>query len=165
MVVTQAVADEHGLRTISDLLDVDHELIFGGPPECPLRPFCILGLEQVYGLRFKDFLPLDAGGSTTHEALRTSHIDIAVLFSTDPAIGNGDLVALEDDLRLQPAENVTPLVNSAALDRWGAALADVLDQVSEHMTTEELRGLNDAVANGASPADAAAQWLTAEGLA
>jgi osmoprotectant transport system substrate-binding protein len=165
VVVTQALVAEHGLRSISDLLDVDDDLIFGGPPECPVRPFCLLGLEEVYGLQFKDFLALDAGGRTTHEALRTSHVDVAVLFSTDPAIGAGDLVALDDDRRLQPAENVTPLVNAAALDRWGAALADVLDQVSAQLTTEELRDLNDAVANGASPANAAMQWLTAEGLA
>ena len=37
-------------------------LTFGGPPECPSRPQCLAGLEQVYGLKFKEFVRLDTGG-------------------------------------------------------------------------------------------------------
>ncbi len=51
-VVTQETADEFGLETISDLADVDEPLTLGGPPECPERPFCLLGLIDTYGLRF-----------------------------------------------------------------------------------------------------------------
>jgi osmoprotectant transport system substrate-binding protein len=51
-VVTQETADEYGLATVSDLADVDDALTLGGPPECPERPFCIQGLEEVYGLQF-----------------------------------------------------------------------------------------------------------------
>src|SRR4051794_1998130 len=35
--------------------------VLGGPPECPERPFCQQGLEDIYGLAFKDFKALDAG--------------------------------------------------------------------------------------------------------
>jgi osmoprotectant transport system substrate-binding protein len=52
-VVTQETADEFGLATISDLADVGEPLILGGPPECPERPFCLLGLEDTYGLQFE----------------------------------------------------------------------------------------------------------------
>ncbi len=51
-VVTQETADEFGLATVSDLADVDEELVLGGPPECPEREFCLQGLEEVYGLSF-----------------------------------------------------------------------------------------------------------------
>jgi osmoprotectant transport system substrate-binding protein len=51
-VVTQETADEHGLETVSDLADVDEPLTLGGPPECPERRPCLLGLIEVYGLAF-----------------------------------------------------------------------------------------------------------------
>jgi osmoprotectant transport system substrate-binding protein len=53
LVVTQETADEFGLTTISDLATVTEQLTLGGPPECPERPFCILGFEEVYGLTFE----------------------------------------------------------------------------------------------------------------
>jgi osmoprotectant transport system substrate-binding protein len=51
-VVTQETADKYDLTTISDLADVDESLTLGGPQECPDRPFCLLGLEDTYGLKF-----------------------------------------------------------------------------------------------------------------
>ncbi|MDP1820596.1 MAG: glycine betaine ABC transporter substrate-binding protein [Acidimicrobiales bacterium] len=51
-VVTQETAEEHGLATVSDLAGVDEALVLGGPPECPSRPPCLLGLIEVYGLQF-----------------------------------------------------------------------------------------------------------------
>ncbi len=51
-VVTAETADDLGLETVSDLADVDESLVLGGPPECPEREFCLVGLEEVYGLTF-----------------------------------------------------------------------------------------------------------------
>src|SRR4029434_1314989 len=50
---------------LSPLGGVADELTFGGPPECPQRPFCLPGLHEVYGVLFDDFTPLDAGGPLT----------------------------------------------------------------------------------------------------
>ena len=52
LVVTAETAERLGLRSVSDLLAVDEALVLGGPPECPERPLCIPGYEEVYGLRF-----------------------------------------------------------------------------------------------------------------
>ena len=51
--MTKATADKYSLVKISDLTTVPDQLTIGGPPECPERPFCILGFEQTYGLTFK----------------------------------------------------------------------------------------------------------------
>ncbi|MPY94793.1 MAG: glycine/betaine ABC transporter substrate-binding protein [Acidimicrobiia bacterium] len=51
-VVTQETADEFGLAAVSDLAGVSEALKLGGPPECPERPFCLIGLEDTYGLTF-----------------------------------------------------------------------------------------------------------------
>lgn len=52
-VVTKATADEYGLEKVSDLASVSSELVLGGPPECPQRPFCAMGLQDTYGLTIK----------------------------------------------------------------------------------------------------------------
>ena len=51
-VVTKETADEHGLKTVSDLATVTEALTLGGPPECPERPLCLKGLIDTYGLKF-----------------------------------------------------------------------------------------------------------------
>ena len=53
IVVTAATAARYGLRSVADLARVAPRLAFGGPPECPERVYCLLGLKQVYGLRFR----------------------------------------------------------------------------------------------------------------
>ncbi len=68
--MTAETAEEFKLETVSDLESVAGELVMGGPPECPTRPLCLLGYEQVYGLNFKEFKPLDAGGPLTLRGAR-----------------------------------------------------------------------------------------------
>jgi osmoprotectant transport system substrate-binding protein len=161
-VVTSEVAQRYGLRTLSDLAPVAPELTLGGPPECPSRPTCLLGLGRVYGLTFKHFVALDAGGPISRQALLAGDVDVALLFTTDPAITQEHLVELVDDRHLQPAENITPLVRTEVVDRWGPGLTAVLDDVSARLTTGALRDLNGAVASGTEPAAVAAAWLAVE---
>jgi osmoprotectant transport system substrate-binding protein len=164
-VVRRQTADAYGLRSISDLRPIASRLTFGGPPECPSRPFCVLGLRRTYGLDIKKFLPTDTGGPLTLQALSTGQVDVALLFSTDPRLTGGDLVALRDDRRLQPAENITPLVHRAALRRWGLPLERSIDAVSARLTTEVLRALNrEVVIRDRPPSVVAAEWLHGEGI-
>ena len=161
-VVTAEVAQRYGLRTVSDLAPVASQLTLGGPPECPSRPTCLLGLGRVYGLTFEHFVALDPGGPISRQALLAGDVDVALLFTTDPAITQEHLVELVDDRHLQPAENITPLVRSEIVDRWGPGVTTVLDDVSRRLTTGTLREMNGAVASGMEPAAVAASWLAAE---
>jgi osmoprotectant transport system substrate-binding protein len=45
-VVTGDLARQRSLERISDLQPIAHELVFGGPPECPDRPLCLEGLSS-----------------------------------------------------------------------------------------------------------------------
>jgi osmoprotectant transport system substrate-binding protein len=166
IVVTQETAERFDLSTISDLEEPDDELVFGGPPECPSRPLCLLGLEDTYELGFRAFQPLDAGGPLTLGALLAGEVDVALLFETDPDISGHDLVILRDDRHLQPAENVMPVLRQEVLDEHGEGVTEILDEISAAMTTEDLRGLNSRIDDEAvAPVDAAEQWLDEEGLA
>jgi osmoprotectant transport system substrate-binding protein len=166
IVVTAATAARYGLRSVADLARVAPRLAFGGPPECPERVYCLLGLKQVYGLRFRVFIPLDAGGPLTLQALQAGDIGVALLFSTDPAITADHLVVLADDRGLQPAENVVPLVRRDVVARYGPRLLTVLDTVSARLTTGLLRALDALVElRGQDPRLVAQSWLRAQGLA
>ena len=162
-VVTPETAKRHGLTRLSDLASVSGDLTFGGPPECATRPLCLAGLERVYGVQFAEVVRLDAGGPLTTQALRTGAVDVALLFTTHPALETGDLVELADDRSLQPSENVTPIVRTEVIDRWPVVVS-LVDGVSARLTTEALRDMNAAVARGDRIAAVAARWLGAEGL-
>src|SRR5207244_181950 len=164
IVVTAATAARYRLRSIADLAKVAPGMMFGGPPECPGRAYCLRGLKRVYGLRFKAFTPLDAGGPLTLQALEEGDVGVALLFTTDPDIPARHLVVLADDRGLQPAENITPLVLGDAVARHGPGLMAVLNTVSAHLGTASLRALNARVEiHGQNPRQVAANWLRAQG--
>jgi osmoprotectant transport system substrate-binding protein len=165
IVVTAATAARYGLRSIADLARLAPGLMFGGPPECPGRAYCLPGLKRVYGLRFKAFIPLDAGGPLTLQALEEGDIGVALLFTTDPDIPARHLVVLADDRGLQPAENITPVVRRDVIARYGPNLLAALNAVSALLDTGELRGLDAQVElAGQDPRLVAGRWLRAHGL-
>ena len=161
-VVTQETADAHSLASVSDLQPVAGELTLGGPPECPERPFCIPGLKETYGIEFGEFVPLDAGGPLTIEALDSAEIDVALLFSTQSVILDKGWVLLEDDKGLQAADNITPLWNTESTDQEAEGL---LNEVSATLTSDKMLELNGRVEiDGEDPADVARSHLEDEGL-
>jgi osmoprotectant transport system substrate-binding protein len=89
--VTKAFADANGLKTLSDLAAKCNggELVLGGPPECPDRPFCRPGLERTYGLKFTGFSALDAGGPLTQAALRQGKVTLGLVFSSAGFLSSG----------------------------------------------------------------------------
>jgi osmoprotectant transport system substrate-binding protein len=166
IVVTGATAARYRLRRVSDLARVAPGLVFGGPPECPERPYCLLGLRQAYGLRFRAFAALDAGGPLTRQALESGDIGVALLFTTDPAIAARHLVILADDRDLQPAENVVPVLRRDTAGRYGTGLLAALDAVSARLSTPVLAALDAQVElDGRDPSVVAERWLQDQGLA
>ncbi|HKY88545.1 MAG TPA: glycine betaine ABC transporter substrate-binding protein, partial [Candidatus Limnocylindrales bacterium] len=139
-------------------------LVLGGPPECPQRPFCAKGLTDTYGISFKEFKPLDAGGPITVEAVKGGDVDVGLLFTSDPAIAANGFVLLEDDKHLQLADNLVPVVRQEVLDA-SPGLADLLNGIMAKLSQAELTNLNKSVTVDGQDPDAAAQaWLTANGF-
>jgi osmoprotectant transport system substrate-binding protein len=166
IVVTAATAARYRLRTISDLARVAGRLVFGGPPECPERPYCLLGLRLSYGLRFREFVPLDAGGPLTRQALTAGDINVALLFTTDPVIRARHLVVLADNRHLQPAENIVPVFRQATAHRFGPGLLAALNALSARLSAAALAGLDAQVGlDGRAPRAVAERWVRAQGLA
>ena len=164
-VVTKDTASAKNLKKISDLSPVASGLILGGPAECPQRPFCALGLKNVYGLTFKDFKPLDAGGPLTVAALEGKQIDVGLLFTSDPSIVAKSFVLLDDDKHLQLADNIAPVVRNAVLQKDDGTLKRLLNQISAKLSQAELNGMNKQVAVDKMDGKAVATaWLKKQGL-
>jgi osmoprotectant transport system substrate-binding protein len=86
--VTKPVADQYGLKTLSDFAAMcsGTASVLAGPPECPERTFCQLGLADTYGITFGSFFTADAGGSQTKTALRTGAATLGLVFSSDSSL-------------------------------------------------------------------------------
>lgn len=162
LVVTQETATKYGLTKISDLEPIADQLVLGGPPECPKRPFCLIGFKDVYGLDFAEFKPLDTGGPITVANLESGDIDVGLLFSSDGAIAAKNFVVLDDDKHLQPADNIVPVVRTAV---DSPKLDDVINAVSAKITTSELSQMNKLVNIDKEDASTVARdWLAANGF-
>jgi osmoprotectant transport system substrate-binding protein len=160
--VTKETADQYNLVKMSDLAPIASQLTLGGPPECPTRPFCQQGLESTYGLTFQEFKALDAGGPLSKTALADGTVDVALIFSTDGAIADKGFVVLEDDKKLQNADNVVPVIQ---VDKATAEVKEILNGVSAKLTTEDLTGLNKRADIDREDPDALAEeWLKEFGV-
>lgn len=116
------------------------DLTLGAPADCETNPFCIPGLQDVYGVDLSDgFTSLDPG--LIPDALDSGEIDIALLFSTSGVIADKGWVVLEDDQNMLAADNVIPVL-TAELDEAYPDLAGVANGVSSALTTENLTEMN-----------------------
>jgi osmoprotectant transport system substrate-binding protein len=86
--VTKDFADKYKVSTLSQFAAKcsGKATVLGGPPECPQRPFCEVGLEKTYGISFGKFAQLDAGGAQSKNGLKTGKVSIALLFTSDAAL-------------------------------------------------------------------------------
>src|SRR5438552_4992011 len=166
-VVTKDTQSKYNLKKLSDIASgsAQGQLVLGGPAECPSRPFCKVGLEGTYGIKFKDFKPLDAGGPLTVAALDGKQIDLGLLFTSDPTIVAKSFVLLEDDKHLQLSDNIAPVVRNDLLTKDDGTIKRPLNSISPKLTPDELDGMNQpgAVAKK-DPKDVAKDWLKKQGL-
>jgi osmoprotectant transport system substrate-binding protein len=164
-VVTKATADKNKLAKLSDVAAVGSQLVLGGPPECPTRPFCALGLKNTYGITFKDFKPLDTGGPLTVAALKAAQIDVGLLFTSDSTIAVNGFVLLDDDKHLQLSDNVAPVVRNDLLSKAPSDFKSLINSIAPKLTTAELTALNkQADVDKTDPKAIASAWLKKQGL-
>ena len=167
-VVRPDTATQYNLAKMSDLAAVQDKIKWALPPDCDKNNLCKGALEQ-YGITYppKQRTPLAACDAPIAQALQGKAVDLAELCSTQPAIAQFGFIALEDDKKTQPAENIAPLVRDDYLAKVAdkAAFQKLLDDASAKMTTEELTKLGVEIAvNNRDVAEVAKEWLTAQGL-
>jgi osmoprotectant transport system substrate-binding protein len=161
--VTRATAERLRLKNISDLAGKAQKLTLYGAPECRQRLDCLLGLEQVYGLHFKKFVPVPI--PKRHAVLTSGRADVSIVFTTDPQIQRENEVLLEDDKGMFPPYNSTLVMKQATAEQAGPDLASTVDLIQEQLTDENMQELNARVdLDRKDPAEVAREYLTETGL-
>jgi osmoprotectant transport system substrate-binding protein len=161
--VTKATADKYGLKNISDLSSVADKLVLYGTPECRQRMDCLLGLEKIYGLKFKKFVPV--APDQRHEVLESGRADVSIVFTTDPQIKRNGEVLLEDDKGMFPPYNSTLVMKQETASKAGADLPKVLDQLQKPLTDDAMQELDARVdLDKKDPGEVAKEYLSETGL-
>lgn len=151
--VTKEFAEANKLTSIADLANLSEKATIGGAPEFEQRPYGPAGAKELYGVD----LGFSATGDTTLESLLAGEIQVADIYSADPAFETEDIVALEDPENLILASNVVPIASSDVADE----IADVINAVSAALGADDLVALGvQSTVDEKSPEEIATQWLT-----
>jgi len=163
LAVTQEVAQQYNLRTMSDLPGVASELIMIGPPEFDQREDGLPGIMKVYGdFQLKAYLPVEKG--LRYKGLVEGDAQIVVAFGTDGEISANNLLVLEDDKGMFPPYQVAPVIRQAALDAT-PEIKDLLNALTAKLDDATVRRLNNEVSGKLrEPAEVAKEFLVQEGL-
>jgi osmoprotectant transport system substrate-binding protein len=163
-VVTREFAEAQGVASIADLGSISSELIIGGTKEYERSDAGRAVLKKMYAIAGWRLKVLDTSDpQVAVDALVSGEIDVAVLPAASKYLVPHDLVALTDPSLLFRVNNVIPIVTSEVDTR---PIVNVVDAVSEKLTTDALRDLITRQANERAPGDAviAHDWLVRNGL-
>jgi osmoprotectant transport system substrate-binding protein len=140
-----STAEELGATTISDLEGQSQDLTLYGSPECRQRIDCLVGLEENYGLKFKEFVPVDIG--LRYEVLDKGDADLSILFTTDAQLFTepDKYTILEDDQGVLPAGNVLFVARQETAEEAGEDFGATIEAVQENLSLEVMQELNARV--------------------
>jgi osmoprotectant transport system substrate-binding protein len=160
----KSTAEKYNLKTISDLKGVSEKLSLYGSPECEERIDCLAGLEKYYGLKFKEFKPVDI--ELRYSVLEKGQADLSILFTTDPELASPkeEFVILEDDKHVFPAGNVIFVTSQKVAKEAGPDYEKTILNVQKGLTLEVMQELDARVElEKESPEEAAAAYLESAG--
>ncbi|MEK4948309.1 MULTISPECIES: osmoprotectant ABC transporter substrate-binding protein [Carnobacterium] len=138
--VTQELADQYNLVTISDLEDVAGELNAGVDSSWIQREGDgYAAFLDTYGFDFNRVYPMQIG--LVYNALQAGEMDVVLGYSTDGRIKSYDLVVLEDDKQLFPPYDASPVATFEVLEAY-PELNEVLSKLQNSITDEKMQELN-----------------------
>lgn len=162
--VPQAVAEQYGLETISDLIPVADQLTFGAEQgfftlegSMKYGPF-----TEFYGLNFRNPVSVDLGLKYT--AVENGSFDVTVVYATDGLNRKVGLKILEDDKSFFPDYNGAFLVREDILEKY-PELESILNQLAGKIPTEQMAELTYQVdVLGRTVDDVAREFLVDQSL-
>ncbi len=161
--VSAEFAKDHKLKTLSDLGRSGEKVKIAAGDECESRPFCAPGLKKKYGIDVAGIDPKGVGTTQSKQAVKNGTDQLVLTTTTDATLKNYDLVILEDDKKLQNADNILPVVN--AEEAGSKEIADALAKITKTLTTDDLIELNRKVdEERQKEADVAKEYLESKGL-
>ena len=166
--VPQSIADQYQLETVSDLIPVADQLVFGAEQEF----FTLEGsmkygpFVEFYGLNFKESKSVDLG--LKYAAIENGGFDVTEVYATDGLNIKANLKILEDDRSFFPEYNGSYLVRNDLFEKYREVapnLEEVLNLLGGQISTEEMAQMSYEVdVNGRDTAEVAREFLISKGF-
>lgn len=161
--VTASFAEQHRLKTLTDLGKSGLKVRLAAGDECVQRPYCEPGLKKVYGIDITSVDPKGVGTTQAKKAVQSGQDQMVLTTSTDATLDEFGLVLLKDDKKLQNADYIVPVVNRSRAGSEGVAKA--LGRLNSVLTTVDLASMNEQVDSWRRlPQDVARTYLEDKGL-
>ena len=139
-----STAKKLGIVNVSDLQGKSQDLVLDGSPECRQRVDCLVGLEKNYGLKFKQFNPVDI--SLRYEVLDKGDADLSILFTSDAQLANSNkYTILNDDKGVFPAGNVIFITDQKTAQSAGPDFQNTITDVQGQLSLKVMQELNARV--------------------
>jgi osmoprotectant transport system permease protein len=162
LAVRSDTAQEHNIKTFSDLSRVSSDFTFGGSFEILNRNDGIPNLKKLYDMSFKEEIVKD--GLERYNAITNDVIQVTEVFSTDGVVFNYDLVVLDDDKKFFPPYEGVIIIRDKIASRH-PELIGVLDKLIGALSDETMQKLNYKVdALNEEPEEVAEGFLKSKGL-
>ncbi|MFQ5601590.1 MAG: glycine betaine ABC transporter substrate-binding protein, partial [Candidatus Krumholzibacteriia bacterium] len=154
LAVPRELAEQHGLRTISDLARVSRHLKAGLGYEFAKREDGLPGLEKTYGLVFGEVRTMQQ--ALKYKAVGERVLDCLDVYTTDGRLVVHDLVVLEDDKHFFPPYEAAALIRGETLARH-PEIGSVLGLLAGAIPEQRMRELNLRVEEYGEPIERVAQ--------
>ena len=164
--VPEALAQQYGLNTVSDLVPIAGQLVFGAEHDfftaegsMKYNPFA-----AYYGLKFKDAVSVDI--SLKYNAIENGSFQVTEVYTTDGLNIKAGLKILEDDKNFFPEYNGTLLVRQEVLDEYAdQGLEQVMNLLEGRISNEQMAQMTYQVdVEGRDVNEVARNFLVEQGL-
>lgn len=138
--VTKKFAEENNLKTVSDLEKIKDKTKVGVDTAWIKREGDgYKAFKEIYGFAFDTVYPMDIG--LVYTALASGEMDVVLGYSTDGKISSYDLVVLEDDKRLFPPYDCSPVASKAIIEKYPEVEESIMKLVGK-ISSETMQELN-----------------------
>ncbi len=147
IVMLKDKADELGVKNLTDLQKVADQLTLGDGVNFAEREDDLLRLNKLYG--DFNFKVVNVDYSLAYSCLDDGTVDVIPGLTTDVQLLDDKYVKIEEDIPVWPPQYVAPIVRDEVLEKY-PEMKDVLNNVSKHISTENMIEMLDEVINGGS---------------
>lgn len=138
--MSRTKAEELGIEKVSDLAEYKDELKVGIDTGWMDRSGDgYEDFQRIYGFGFKDIMPMEIG--LVYDGIYSDEMDIALGYSTDGRINAYDLVIIEDDLKLFPPYDASPVITKKLLKKY-PELEIIMLKLEGEISSETMQMLN-----------------------
>lgn len=162
LAVKRSYANDHNLKTISDLEKVKDDIRVGFTLEFNDRNDGYKGIQKKYGIKFNQVKTMEP--KIRYQAIEQDKIDLIDAYSTDAELKKYDMVVLKDDKHLFPPYQGAPLLKQSTI-KDNPEVVRALNLLANKISDEEMQAMNyDVTYNEKTPESVAKSYLKKEGI-